>query len=164
VLLALGSLCLSGPADAQALYLQATQLDGIATAVTVDLEFRTVLGGSDEDYLPGIGETEEWTASPLILTFMLGGGVSLADQESDDDGVTGVGHLGLLYRTDWRVDRVGLVVFGSAHPLAGGPALHVEMLRAFWLDAGALWFDEDRGVRWFAALAVSTDFLGDLGR
>ncbi len=151
-----------GAANAQVVYLQAARLDGIATTITADVEVRTSLGSSDEDVLPAPGRMLEYTESPLVLTLMLGAGVSLAGGECDDDGPTAVGHLGLLYRTEWFFDRAGLLAFGSARPFAGGPAVRLEMLRAFGLELGGLWFDESRGFRWFAALDVSVPFLRDL--
>lgn len=154
---------LSGAA-AQTLHLQGARLDDVATTITFNLDVRRPLGGGgdgDGGDFPAPGEVVEKKVSPWIGTAMVGLGASIAGDRGDKDTVTVVGQLGVLARTGWFVDRVGVVAFGNLEPLSGGPAVRAQVL-AIGVQAGGLWHDDSLGFRWFAALDLSLAFLGDL--
>jgi hypothetical protein len=155
----------SSCALAQTLHLQGARLDDVATTITLDLGVSRPLGGGggeDEDRgLPAPGQVMVKHVSPWIGTARLGVGASLAGRRGDEDAVTVVGHLGVLARTDFFIDRVGLVVFGNLEPLAAGPAVRAQIL-AVGLQAGGLWHDDSLGFRWFASADLSLAFLGDI--
>ncbi len=148
------------PLQAQSgtLSLQAARLDGAATTTTLGVGWVVPLG---EPALPAPGEASEEAVSDWLVTFGLGAGASWAGARGGKDAFTVTGHGGLARRTGTLVEQVGLEAWGNLEPLAVGPAVRARVA-VVDLRAGGLWMEDDLGLRWFAGLDVSLQFLLDV--
>jgi len=149
-----------GPARAQTgtLALQAARLDGAATTTTLGVGWTVPLG---EPSLPGPGEVSEEEVSDWLLTLGAGAGMSWAAARAEGNAFTVNGHADLMWRTGSLVERVGAGVYGNLDPLAVGPAVRAR-LAVIDVQAGGLWMEHALGVRWFAGVDVSLQFLLDV--
>jgi len=148
------------PAGAQTgtLTLQAARLDGAATTTTLGVGWTVPLG---EPALPGPGEVSEEAVSDWLLSLGAGAGASWAGARGDGDAFTVNGHADVLWRTGSLVERVGAGVYGNLDPLALGPEVRAR-LAVIDVRAGGLWMEHALGLRWFAGLDLSLQFLLDV--
>ncbi len=139
--------------------LQAARLDGVATTASIGVGWAIPLG--DAGGLPAPGQEISSEVSPWLVGFGAGLGVSIAGHRGDKDSFSADGYLGLLRRTGSLVDQVGVVAYANLEPAAIGPALTAK-LAILDLRAGALWMEHDLGLRWFAGMGISLQFLLDV--
>jgi hypothetical protein len=153
LLLALPALsCASVQAQMGTVSLQAARLDGVATTASIGVGWAIPLG--DAGGLPAPGEERSSEVSSWLVGFGVGLGASVAGDRGDKDAFTANGHAGLLWRTGSMVDQVGVVA-------AIGPALTAKVA-ILELRAGGLWMEHDLGLRWFAGMGISLQFLLDV--
>lgn len=139
--------------------LQAARLDGVASTASIGVGWAIPMG--DAGGLPAPGQEISSEVSSWLVGFGAGLGASVAGDRGDKDAFTANGYLGLLRRTGSMVDQVGVVAYGNLEPAAIGPALTAKVA-ILDLRAGALWMEHDLGLRWFAGLGISLQFLLDV--
>jgi len=149
-----------GPARAQTgtLALQAARLDGAATTTTLAVGWAVPL---TQPSLPGPGEVSEETVSDWLLSLGAGAGASWAGARATENAFTVNGYADLLWRTGSLVERAGAGVYANLDPLAVGPELRAR-LAVIDVRAGGLWMEHALGLRWFAGVDVSLQFLLDV--
>jgi hypothetical protein len=148
------------PAGAQTgtLSLQVARLDGVATTTTLGVGWTVPLG---EPSLPGPGELSEEAVSDWLLSLGAGAGVSWAGARARGNAFTANGHADLMWRTGSLVERVGAGAYGNLDPLALGPELRAR-LAVIDVRVGGLWMEHAPGLRWFAGVDLSLQFLLDV--
>ena len=140
--------------------------DDVATTLMLAATERLPLGPVA---LPEPGETETTDANDWTLLLQGGAGVAFAADDEEEDGEeedvtpTVAADIGLLRRLGTSFpDRVGLLFVSSFSPWGAGPALRAEARRAFALEVGGLWFEQETGIHVYAAAEVSMPFLRDI--
>jgi hypothetical protein len=142
-------------------YVQAALLDNAAATFTLGIHFTETLG--TETVLPAPGGSATSSGSTYLTTFMVAAGASIARERGDDNGFTVAAHGGVMRRTAWFVEEVGVVGYANLNPLGAGPALRGKIATAIDVTAGGLWMtDEAEGFRWFVSGGLSLALLGDL--
>lgn len=147
-------------AQVRTIQLRPDMIPGVGMLANVELLWEEAIGSIED---PQPGQATEVKARNWLLSAGARAGL-FWDWDGDRVPRSGpnVGaQLGVVRRTPWKLEQIGLHAVFSLRPLAYGPSVSTRIL-VVDVQTGVVWVRDYRGGRWFAGFAIPAALIGDL--